>query len=87
MRMEIRRVAAQHGAVEVRVFGSRLRGESGPESDLDLLVTLAPGGTLIDLVAIKQDLEDLLGCPIHALTEASVSPYIREEVLQEAVPL
>ena len=53
---EIERVARSHGAQSVRVFGSRARGDAGPESDLDLLVGLEPGRSLLDLIAIKQDL-------------------------------
>lgn len=56
-------------------------------SDLDLLVEMEPERSLLDLVAIKQDLEDLLGCKVHVVTEAAVSPYIRERVLKEAVHL
>ncbi|MBU0492194.1 MAG: nucleotidyltransferase family protein [Chloroflexi bacterium] len=86
-RGEIHRIVAQHGAGNVRVFGSRARGQARPDSDLDILVRLNPGRTLLDIVAIKQDLEDLLGCPVDVVTEAAISPYIREQVLREAVNL
>ena len=56
-------------------------------SDLDLLVEMEPGRSLLDLVAIKQDLEELLGCKVDVVTEAAVSPYLRERVLNEAVLL
>ena len=83
----IREIAAAHGAERVRVFGSVARGESGDDSDIDLLVDLVPGRDLFDLVAIKQDLEDLLGRAVDVVTEAGVSPYIREAVLRDAIPL
>ena len=86
-RAEIRRIAARHGARNVRLFGSHARGEPTASSDVDLLVELAPESTLLDLVAIKQDVEDLVGCPVDVVTEAAVSPYLREEVLKTAVPL
>lgn len=86
-REEILRIAASHGAQDVRVFGSRARGESTPASDLDILVTLDDHASLLDIVAIKQDLEDLLGCKVDLLTEDAISPYIREQVLQQAVRL
>ncbi len=86
-RAEILRVARAHGAKRVRVFGSVVRGEARPESDIDLLVDLEPGRNLLDLVAIKQELEDLLGREVDVLTEAAVSPYLREQILREAVPL
>jgi len=86
-REEILRIAAGHGARDVRVFGSLARGEAGPDSDLDILVKLDPGRSLLDIIAIKQDLEDLIGCTVDVVTEAAISPYIREEVLREAVSL
>jgi predicted nucleotidyltransferase len=60
------------------------RGDSGPESDLDLLVQLKPGYSLLDLIAIKQELEDLLACEVDIVTEAALSPYMRDQILQEA---
>lgn len=86
-RREILRVAAMHRVRDVRVFGSVARGEAKPGSDLDLLVKLDPETSLLDLIAFKQDLEDMLGCQVDVLTEASVSPYIRDQVLQEAIRL
>jgi len=52
----------------VRVFGSLARGEAGPDSDIDILVKRDPGRSLLDIVAIKQDLEDLLGCEVDVVT-------------------
>jgi predicted nucleotidyltransferase len=86
-RDEILRIAAAHGAQNVRVFGSVSRGEAGAKSDVDLLVKLEPGRSLLDLIAIKQELEDLLGRKVDVLTEDAVSAYIREQVLKEAVSL
>ncbi len=86
-RGEILRIATRYGASNVRIFGSSARGESGPKSDLDLLVDMAPGRSLLDMIAIEQDLEDLLGCKVDVVTEAAVSPYMREMVLREAVSL
>jgi predicted nucleotidyltransferase len=86
-RAEILRIAGNYGAHNVRVFGSLARGQAGPDSDVDLLVKLDPGRSLLDLIAIKQDLEDLLGCQVDVVTEAAISPYIREHVLREAVSL
>ena len=86
-RSEILRVTRGHGATRVRVFGSTARGQATVESDLDLLVDLAPGRGLLDLVAIKQDLEDLLRTRVDVLTEASLSPYLRDAILRDALPL
>ena len=86
-REEVLRIAASHGARNVQIFGSLARGTARPDSDIDFLVRLDPGRSLLDLVAIKQDLEDLLGCRVDVVTEAAIRPYIREEVLKEAVSL
>ncbi len=71
-RAEILRVARMHGAQHVRVFGSRARGHARPDSDLDLLIDLEPGRDLLDLVAIKQDLEDLLGLHVDVVSSAGL---------------
>jgi uncharacterized protein len=86
-REEILQVAATHGARNVRVFGSFARGEWRPDSDVDILVRLDQDRSLLDIVAIKQDLEDLLGCHVDVVTEAAISPYIRQQVLKEAISL
>ncbi|MCX7046669.1 MAG: nucleotidyltransferase family protein [Candidatus Sumerlaeota bacterium] len=86
-RQRILDIAANHGGREIRLFGSVARGESGPKSDVDLLINLSPGRSLLDMVAIKQDLEDYLGYEVHVVTEASLSPYLRERVLREAASL
>ncbi len=87
VRPEILRISEAHGATRVRVFGSVARGEQTARSDLDLLIDLAPGRSLLDLVAIKQDLTDFLGREVDVVTEAGLSPYLREGVLHEAVAL
>ncbi len=86
-RQDILRLAAQHGAWNVRVFGSLARGEARSDSDVDILITLEPERSLLDLIALKQDLEDLLGCKVDVVTEAAVSPYIRPQVLRDAIAL
>jgi len=86
-RKDIIRIARQHGALEVRLFGSFAKGTASQSSDVDILVEMEPGRSLLDLVAIKQDLEDLLGRAVHIVTPPSLSPYIRDGVLKEAVRL
>ncbi|MCI0455080.1 MAG: nucleotidyltransferase family protein [Candidatus Dadabacteria bacterium] len=86
-RKEILRIAASHGAQDVRLFGSLARSEGRPESDIDILVKLDSGRSLLDIVALKQDLEDLLNSKVDVVTEEAISPYIREQVLKEAVSL
>lgn len=86
-RDEILRLARVHGARNVRIFGSRARGEATSDSDLDLLISLESGRSLLDIVGLKQDVEDLLHCSVDVVTDRALSPYIRERVLEEAVPL
>lgn len=86
-RKEILDIAARHGATNVRVFGSVARGESRMDSDLDLLVELGQERSLLDLIAIEQDLEDLLQRHVDVVTQGGLSPYLRDRVLAEAVPL
>jgi len=69
------------------VFGSVARGEAKPGSDVDVLVEMKPGRSLLDIIAIKQDLEDLLGRKVDVVTEAAVSPYIRDAVFKGAISL
>lgn len=86
-RDEILRLAARHGAYNVRIFGSAARGKAGPESDLDLLVNVGPDRTPFFPGGLLADLEELLGCKVDIVTEKALHWYIRERVLQEAVPL
>jgi predicted nucleotidyltransferase len=86
-REEILRAASEHGARNVRIFGSRARGEGGPDSDVDVLIRLNPGQSLLDLIGLKHALEDLLGLKVDVVTEDGISPYLRARVMQEAVPL
>jgi len=70
----------------VRVFGSVGRGEADAH-DLDLLVEIAEDRNLFDLIAFSQELEDVLGIDVDVFTEAGLSPYLRERIVSEAVPL
>lgn len=83
-RDEILRIAAQHGARNVRVFGSIARGEDRADSDVDLLVEMEDDRSLLDLVGLEQDLEDLLGRDVDVLTDASIHPALRLRISAEA---
>ena len=83
----IRRIAAKHGATHVRIFGSMARGDAGPQSDLDLLVEKGSETTPWFPAGMIQELEDALGCHVDVVTEKGISPYLREQILREAVPL
>ena len=86
-RDEILRTAARHGAYNVRVFGSAVRGEARPDSDVDFLVEMEPGRSLFDLGGLLMDLQALLGCEVDVVTERGLHWYIRDRVLAEAKPL
>jgi uncharacterized protein len=86
-REDILRVAARHGASNIRVFGSVARGESDEKSDLDLLVTMEPGRSLLDHAALWLELQKLLGREVDVVSEKGLRPRMRDKVLTEAVPL
>jgi predicted nucleotidyltransferase len=86
-REEILSVASEHGARDVRVFGSVARGESDRESDIDFLVELEPGRSLLDLGGLQMDLETLLGCRVDVVTEGGLYWLLRRRILKEAQPL
>ena len=86
-RDEILEIADRHGARTVRVFGSVVRGEETTGSDIDLLVEFEPGRSLLDHIALAQDLQDLLGRDVDVMTEKGLHWFIRDRVCQEAVPL
>lgn len=86
-RGEILRTAAKYGARNLRVFGSVVRGEADRSSDIDFLVALEPGRSLLDLGGLQYELEALLGCPVDVVTERGLKKRIRDRVFQEAVPV
>ena len=86
-REEILQIAEKHGARTVRIFGAVARGEADAASDLDLLVEMEPGRSLLDLGGLLMELQDLLGCRVDVVTEKGLRERIRDRVLKEAVAL
>lgn len=86
-RDEILRIAAKHGARNVRVFGSLARGTADEASDIDILVDMDPDRSLLDLAALWRELNELLGVRVDVATEKGLRERIKGRVLQEAVPL
>jgi len=86
-RADILRVAAAHGARNVRIFGSVARGEADEQSDVDLLVDMEEGRTLLDMGGLLMDLRELLHREVDIVTENGLKPRMRERVLREAKPL
>ena len=86
-RGEILAVADRHGATNIRVFGSVARGQADATSDVDFLVELELGRSLLDMGALLMDLSDLLGRPVDVVTVNGLRERVRPRVLAEAVPL
>jgi predicted nucleotidyltransferase len=84
-RAEIERIAAEHGARNLRVFGSVARGDAGPASDVDVLAEFEPGRSLLDLIGLQQDLSELLGRRVDVVSQGALAPGDR--ILREAVAL
>jgi uncharacterized protein len=85
MRSAILETARDVGARDVRVFGSVARGEERPDSDIDILVTLEPGRTLMDLARLEERLEALLGRPVDVTTLSGLREPVRSSALREAI--
>lgn len=79
--------ARRHGVRDLRLFGSTVREESGPESDVDLLVTLGPGRTLLDLVDFRTEASEILGLRVDVVTLDLLKNHVRERVQREAIPV
>ena len=86
-RKEILGIAANRGAYNVRIFGSVVRDDATPSSDIDFLVDLEPDRSLFDLGGLLMDLQNLLGREVDVVTEKGLHWYIRDRVLAEAQPL
>ncbi len=86
-RAEILAIAKRYGVTRVRLFGSVVRGEDRPDSDLDVLATFEPGRSLLDQAGFGHDLEALLGRKVDVVSEGWLSPYVEPYILAEAAPL
>ena len=86
-RDKILEIATRRGAYNVRVFGSVARGDADEKSDIDFLVDLEPGRSLLDLGGLLMDLRELLGCEVDVVTEKGLRERIKDRVLKEAVAL
>ena len=86
-RRELQDLARRYGARNLRVFGSTARGEAHDGSDIDLLVDLEPGRTLLDLVALRRGASELLGRPADVFTIDMLSDDARDDAEHDAVPV
>lgn len=86
-REQILATAQKYGAYDVRIFGSVVRCEARADSDIDFLVNLETGRSLVDLARLLRELQSLLGCMVDIVTEDGLRRRIRPDVLREARPL
>jgi uncharacterized protein len=86
-REDILKIAARHGARNIRLFGSVVRGEADEASDIDLLVSFDPETGLLQHAALIRELREFLGCSVDVVDDEGLRPRIRDRVLNEATPL
>lgn len=86
-RDDILRVAAQYGVSNIRVFGSVVRGEATPTSDVDFLVDLPSHFSLLQLSGFVRTLQDMLGCRVEVASAAHLREELRPYILRDAVAL
>ncbi len=86
-RLQILELAQRYHAPNVRVFGSTVRGDHTPASDVDFLIDVSPKQNLLDLIAFTRELKELLGCEVDVAQSTVLHPVIRDEVLSEAICL
>jgi hypothetical protein len=80
---ELVRICRQNDAILIALFGSEARGESGPDSDIDLLIRFSKRKSLLDLVRLERELSTRLRRRVDLLTEQGISPYLREKIMRE----
>jgi hypothetical protein len=85
LRQEILAAAEEHGARDVRLFGSAARGQETAASDVDVLIALEPGRTLLDLARLEQRLEELLQREVDVVPESGLQEPFRSMVLRDAI--
>ena len=86
-REDILRCAREHGARNVRIFGSLARGDADEASDVDFLAEMERGRSLFDMGGLQFALEQMLGRSVDLVSEKGLRERIRERVLGEARPL
>ena len=87
LKPQVLEVARRYGASNLRIYGSIATGQEHPASDLDLLIDLPKGQSLLGLIGLRQELEDLLGCPVELTEAETLHPLIRSQSLEQALAL
>ena len=86
-RQQIIELARKRGVLSVSVFGSVARGDEVADSDIDFLVEPATDCSLLDLISLKHDIEDLTGRNVDVISKKGLSPYLADQIIEEAIPL
>ncbi|HBG27006.1 MAG: nucleotidyltransferase [Planctomycetes bacterium GWF2_41_51] len=86
-RNKILELASRYGAKNVRIFGSAARADFDQYSDIDFLVDMEKGRSLLDMGGLLMELQNLLGCNVDVVTPQGLRPRIRETILKEAMAL
>lgn len=86
-RDSIHAIGKRYGVRSIQLFGSVVRGEASPRSDIDFLVDIEPGRSLMDQAGFMLDVEELLGCPVDVVVEGGINPRLKERIHHEAQPL
>jgi len=86
-RADLRAVAARHGATNLRLFGSVACGQDGPHSDVDLVVDLPETTSLLELIALRRELAELLGTSVDVVPARSLRPEVAAEIERDAIRL
>lgn len=82
---KIIQVLKSHGAKKILIFGSYVRDQATPKSDLDIIVEFETPKGLIKFVGIQNELSDKIGIDVDLLTERAISPYLIDKIKKEAI--
>jgi len=86
-RDSIHAIGKRYGVRSIQLFGSVVRGDAGSRSDIDFLVDIEPGRSLMDQAGFMLDVEELLGCPVDVVVEGGINPRLQDRIHHEAQPL
>lgn len=78
-------ILLRYGATRAGLFGSSVRGKTGEDSDIDILVEIEKDISLLDFVGIKLEIEETLGKQVDLVEDNTIKPLLRERILREQV--
>lgn len=86
-RAELRNTLRRHGVSNPEIFGSTARGDDHEGSDVDIVVDFPPGTSIIDIIGIQHELEDLLGVPVDLVPRNGLKKRVRSRASKDFLPL